>query len=86
MKITPLQNAKIIFFQKSPAVRFQHQRFRKSETKKKLMALEFGVDLFFNLGPPERQCVIYGMSESLHMSRSGLEVDRLRSDEIFKLD
>ena len=50
MKITPLQNAKIIFFQNSPAVRFQHQRFRKSETKKKLMALEFGVDLFFKPG------------------------------------
>ena len=50
MKITPLQNAKIIFFQNSPAVRFQHQRFRKSETKKKLMALEFGVDLFFQPG------------------------------------
>ena len=57
VKITPLQNTKIIFSQNSPAVRFQHQRFRKSETKKKLMALEFGVDLFFNLGPPERQCV-----------------------------
>ena len=47
MKKKPLQNAKIIFFQNSPAVRFQHQRFRKSETKKKLMALEFLVDLFF---------------------------------------
>ena len=25
--------------------------------KKKLMALEFGMDLFLNLGPPESQCV-----------------------------
>ena len=33
VKITPLQNTKIIFSQNSPAVRFQHQRFRKSEKK-----------------------------------------------------
>ena len=43
-------NGKMIFSQNSPAVRFVSQRFRKSETKKKLMAAEFGVDLFFEPG------------------------------------
>ena len=50
LKMRFFKMAKMIFSQNSPAVRFQHQRFRKSETKKKLMAAEFGVDLFFEPG------------------------------------
>ena len=60
VKITPLQNTKIIFSQNSPAVRFQHQRFRKSE--KKNNGFGFGNGPFFlNLGTPERQCGHYEM-------------------------
>ena len=40
----------MIFSQKDPAEWFKHQRFRKWETKTKIMALEFALDLFVEPG------------------------------------
>ena len=46
----------MLFSQKDPAKWFKHQRFRKWETKTIIKTLDLGMDLFFNLGTPERQC------------------------------
>ena len=43
-------HGKMIFSQKDPAEWFKHQRFRKWETKTKIMALEFALDLFVEPG------------------------------------
>ena len=53
--ISPLENTKKHFFSNYPTKCFKNQHFWKWDTKT-LTVFDLDLDLFFNLGSPERQC------------------------------